>query len=320
MNDAFLILAGLALLVLGGEALVRGATLLARRLGVAPAVIGLTVVAIGTSVPELVVSVLAALRGVPDIAIGNVIGSNLVNLTASLGIAALVVPLSVRGQAIKLEWPVLFLATAVTMACLRDARLDRLEGFVLVTGLVAFISWTVVIARRNITPAERSDLVEAVAERVTLLDRFPGTMAALLVLGGVAALVLGGQWVVDGAVALARDIGMSDRVIGLTIVAVGTGLPELVTSLVAAARRESDIAVANMIGSCIFNLLGILGASALIYPFNFDPALAGTDLLWLLAVTLGIWPILHTGRSITRAEGGLMVTTYAVYLFLLVRS
>lgn len=320
MNDAFLILAGLALLVLGGEALVRGATLLARRLGVAPAVIGLTVVAIGTSVPELVVSVLAALRGVPDIAIGNVIGSNLVNLTASLGIAALVVPLSVRGQAIKLEWPVLFLATAVTLACLRDARLDRLEGFVLVTGLVAFISWTVVIARRNITPAERSDLVEAVAERVTLLDRFPGPMAALLVLGGVAALVLGGQWVVDGAVALARDIGMSDRVIGLTIVAVGTGLPELVTSLVAAARRESDIAVANMIGSCIFNLLGILGTSALIYPFNFDPALAGTDLLWLLAVTMGIWPILHTGRTITRAEGGLMVTTYAVYLFLLVRS
>jgi cation:H+ antiporter len=320
VSSGILIAAGLIVLVIGGEALVRGAAMLARRLGVAPAVIGLTVVAIGTSVPELVVAVLAALRGAPDIAIGNVIGSNLVNLTASLGIAALLVPLSVRGQAIKLEWPVLFLATAVTLACLRDARLDRLEGFVLVTGLVAFVSWTVVIARRNITPAERSDLVEVVAERVTLLDRFPGPMAALLVLAGVAALVLGGQWVVDGAVALARDIGMSDRVIGLTIVAVGTGLPELVTSLVAAARRESDIAVANMIGSSIFNLLGILGASALIYPFNFDPALAGTDLLWLLAVTLGIWPILHTGRTITRAEGGLMVTTYAVYLFLLVRS
>ncbi|MDZ4259069.1 MAG: calcium/sodium antiporter [Gemmatimonadales bacterium] len=320
MSSGILIAAGLIVLVIGGETLVRGAAMLARRLGVAPAVIGLTVVAIGTSVPELVVAVLAALRGAPDIAIGNVIGSNLVNLTASLGIAALLVPLSVRGQAIKLEWPVLFLATAVTLACLRDARLDRLEGFVLVTGLVAFVSWTVVIARRNITPAERSDLVEVVAERVTLLDRFPGPMAALLVLAGVAALVLGGQWVVDGAVALAREIGMSDRVIGLTIVAVGTGLPELVTSLVAAARRESDIAVANMIGSSIFNLLGILGASALIYPFNFDPALAGTDLLWLLAVTMGIWPILHTGRTITRAEGGLMVTTYAVYLFLLVRS
>ncbi len=320
MSSGILIAAGLIVLVIGGETLVRGAAMLARRLGVAPAVIGLTVVAIGTSVPELVVAVLAALRGAPDIAIGNVIGSNLVNLTASLGIAALLVPLSVRGQAIKLEWPVLFLATAVTLACLRDARLDRLEGFVLVTGLVAFVSWTVVIARRNITPAERSDLVEVVAERVTLLDRFPGPMAALLVLAGVAALVLGGQWVVDGAVALARDIGMSDRVIGLTIVAVGTGLPELVTSLVAAARRESDIAVANMIGSSIFNLLGILGASALIYPFNFDPALAGTDLLWLLAVTMGIWPILHTGRTINRAEGGLLVTTYAVYLFLLVRS
>lgn len=320
MSPALLIVFGLIALVIGGEALVRGATLLARRLGVAPAVIGLTVVAVGTSVPELVVAVLAALRGAPDLAVGNVIGSNLVNLTGALGIAALVAPLSVRGQAIKLEWPVLFLATAVTLACLRDAHLDRLEGFVLVAGLIAFISWTVVIARRNITPDEQSDLVEVVAKRMSLLLRFPGSMTALLVLGGVGALVLGGQWVVDGAVALARDIGMSDRVIGLTIVAIGTGLPELVTSVVAAVRRESDIAVANMIGSSIFNLLGILGASALIQPITFDPALAGTDLLWLLAVTIGIWPILHTGRTITRAEGGIMVTTYAVYVTLLVRS
>lgn len=318
MSPLLLILAGLIVLVIGGEALVRGATLLARRLGIAPAVIGLTVVAVGTSVPELVVALLAAMRGAPDIAIGNVIGSNLFNLTGALGLAALVAPLSVRGQAIKLEWPALFLATAVTLACLRDARLDRLEGFVLLVGLVAFVSWTVVIARRNITPDERSDLVEVVAERASLTLRHPGVVTTLLVLGGVALLVLGGQWVVDGAVALARTLGMSDRIIGLTIVAVGTGLPELVTSLIAAVRRESDIAVANMIGSSIFNLLGILGASALIHPIAFDPALAGSDLLWLLAVTAVIWPILHTGRTITRAEGGLLVATYATYVTLLV--
>ncbi len=319
MPLALLILAGLALLVLGGEALVRGATLLARRLGVSPAVIGLTVVAIGTSVPELVVAVLAATQGAPDLAVGNVVGSNLVNLSAALGLAALVAPLSVRGEAIRLEWPVLFLATAVTLVFLRDASLDRLEAAVLVLGLVAFLSWTVIIARKNLTPDERADLQDVVARRPGLVERFPRSAAVGLVVTGVALLVLGGQWVVDGSVTLAERFGLSDRVIGLTIVAVGTGLPELVTSLVAAARRESDIAVANMIGSSIFNLLGILGASALILPFSFDPALAGTDLVWLLAVTLGLWPILHTGRTVTRAEGGLLIGVYVVYVVLLLR-
>jgi cation:H+ antiporter len=314
VHPILLIILGLCLLVIGGEALVRGASMLARRLGVSPAVIGLTVVAVGTSVPELVVSILAAMRGAPDLAVGNVVGSNIVNLTASLGIAALVGHLSVRGQVIKFEWPVLFVATAVTLGFLRDANLDRFEGAILVVGLVAFISYTVVVARREVTALETVELEDVVAGRVRFLAEWPNLAAAGFIVIGVGALVLGGDWVVDGAVTLARAIGMTDRVIGLTIVAVGTGLPELVTSVVAAFRRESDIAVANMIGSSIFNLLGILGASALVHPIIFDPSLAGTDLLWLLGITIGIWPILHSGRVVNRAEGGLLVVVYGVYV------
>jgi cation:H+ antiporter len=313
-----IIAAGLLVLVVGGEALVRGATLLARRLGVSAAVIGLTVVAIGTSVPELVVAVLAALAGAPDLAVGNVVGSNLFNLTGALGLAALVAPLSVRGEAIRLQWPALFLGTLLSLAFLRDATLDRVEGGTLVTAMIAFIAWTVLIAKRNLTRDEHADLADAVAERQGVLARWPRAAAVGLVVAGIGALFLGGRWVVDGAVTLALQLGRSDRLVGLTIVAVGTGLPELVTSVVAAARRESDIAVANLIGSSVFNLLGILGGTALILPIRFDPSLAGTDLLWLAAVTLGIWPILHTGRTVTRAEGALLVGVYALYVVLLV--
>lgn len=314
MPPILLIILGLLLLVLGGEALVRGATLLARSLGMPAALVGLTVVAIGTSVPELVVSILAALAGSPDLAVGNVIGSNLFNLTFALGAAAVVAALSVRGQAIKLEWPVLMIATLVTLALLRDGSLDRLEATVLVAGLVGFIAWTVRLASVAITREEEVDLRELVSDRLRLLRDWPRTLAVVLVLVGCALLFAGGRGVVDGAAAMARAMGVTDRVIGLTVVAIGTGLPELVTSVVAAARRESDIAVANMIGSCIFNLLGILGLSALVHPIRFDPALASTDAAWLVAATALIWPVLHTGRVVTRREGLLLITGYGVYL------
>ena len=311
------ILLGLVLLVFGGESLVRGATRLARQLGLSPAVIGLTVVAIGTSVPELVVSVLAAFRGTPDLAVGNVIGSNLFNLTGALGLAALVAPLSVRGQAIRLEWPVLALATLGTLTVLRDAELDRLEGVVLLACLVGFITWMVRLARRDLVPQEVADLHAIVERRSRWWPENQTLVAIGLVAIGVALLMAGGDQVVSGAVVLAQTMGMSERVIGLTIVAVGTGLPEVVTSMVAAWRGESDIAVANMIGSNIMNLLGILGLSAAVHPIRFDPSLAGADAYWLVAITLGIFPILHTGHSITRREGALLVAVYAFYVGML---
>lgn len=319
MSPALLIVLGLVLLVAGGESLVRGATLLARLLGLPAAIIGLTVVSIGTSVPELAVALLAAARGAPDLAVGNVIGSNLFNLTFALGASALVLPLSVRGQAIRLEWPVLFVATVTCLALLGDGALDRLEGLALTVALVAFIAWTVRLARVAITSEERTDLRELVEGLMPPLRAWPQTVSVALVVVGVGLLFLGGRWVVDGASTLALELGLSERLIGLTIVAIGTGLPELVTSVVAAARGQSDIAVANMIGSSIFNLLGILGASALIHPIRFDPSLATNDLVWLVAVTLILWPILHTGRRVSRGEGALLVGGYIVYLTQLLR-
>ncbi len=309
-----LILLGLLLLVVGGEALVRGATLLARLLGMPAALVGLTVVAIGTSVPELVVAILAAMHGAPDLAVGNVIGSNLFNLTFALGAAAIVVPLSVRGQAIKLEWPVLMVATLVSLVLLRDGTLDRLEAATLVAALVAFIAWTVRIAGTGLSGTETAEWRELIdGLRPVLRDR-PRTAAAAMITVGVMLLFAGGRLVVDGGTALATALGVSDRVIGLTVVAIGTGLPELVTSLVAAARRESDIAVANMIGSSIFNLLGILGLSALIHPIGFDPTLASRDVVWLVGVTALLWPVMHSGRIVSRREGALLIATYVAYL------
>jgi cation:H+ antiporter len=319
MSPLLLIVLGLALLVAGGESLVRGATLLARLLGLPAAIVGLTVVAIGTSVPELVVALLAAVRGAPDIAVGNVIGSNLFNLTFALGASAIVLPLSVRGQAITHEWPVLFAATVGCLLLLRDGALGRVEGLVLIVSLVVFVAWTVRLARVGITSEERTELRELVEGMIPPFRAWPYAESGVLVAVGVGLLFLGGHWVVDGASALALEFGLSQRLIGLTVVAIGTGLPELVTSVVAAARRESDIAVANMIGSSIFNLLGILGASAVVHPIRFDPSLATNDLVWLVAVTLIIWPILHTGRRVSRGEGVFLVGGYLVYLAQLLR-
>jgi len=273
-----LIALGLALLGAGGEALVRASTTLAELAGVSPAVIGLTVVAIGTSLPELVVSLVAAFRGEPDLAVANVVGSNIFNLAATLGLTALIIPLPVHGSAVRLEWPMMFAASFICLLLARDGQLDRLEGGFFLVSLVLFIAYTVHLARTDVGTAEARQLEEHVEARD--IDVSPGakrvvgsrlvvTIAVLAV--GIAALVTGGRLLVDGAVSLARIAGMSERVIGLTIVAGGTGVPELATSLVAAFRQRTDVAVANMIGSNIFNILGILGVTALIVPVPVAP-------------------------------------------------
>jgi cation:H+ antiporter len=313
------LLVGLVLLAGGGELLIRGAVLLARLAGLTAAVIGLTVVAAGTSLPELTVSVLAALRGEPDLAVGNVVGSNIFNVTAALGLTALVSPLVVRGAAIRLEWPVMFVASAVCVVLMRDSLLDRLEAGFLLVSLVAFIAYTVRIARREVTAEERGEFVEEVRERVPPGRRRDTGRAVVTLSLGIVVLVIGGRFLVEGAVGLARLAGMSERVIGLTVVAAGTGMPELATSLVAAARRQSDVAVANMIGSNVFNLLGILGVTALVTPIRFSPALGGGDMWWMLGTALLLFPVLWRGRRIDRWEGAVLVSAYALYLATLLR-
>ena len=320
-----LVLLGLSLLAGGGEALVRAATTIAEIAGVSPAVIGLTVVAIGTSLPELVVSVLASTSGQPELAIANVIGSNIFNIAATLGLTAMIIPLPVHGSAVRLEWPVMFAASLVTLFVAGDGSIDRLEGTVLLVALVMFIAYTVRVARRDLGRAE----VRQIEEHIDTRDIGPSASAragrglpvALGVLAvGVVGLVAGGHFLVDGAVQLARLAGLSERVIGLTIVAGGTGAPELATSLVAAFRKRTDVAIANMIGSNIFNLLGILSVTAIVTPVPVAPALVRQDMWWMIGSALVLLPLMKSNGRISRLEGAGLTGGYVTYLVLLLRA
>jgi cation:H+ antiporter len=320
-----LLIAGLALLAGGGEALVRAATTLAELAGVSPAVIGLTVVAIGTSLPELVVSLVAAMQQQPDIAVANVVGSNIFNITATLGLTALIIPLAVHGQAVRLEWPVMFGASFQCLMLARDGRIDRLEGAFFLVTLTLFIAYTVHVARASVGVTEGKQLAEHVEARdidvpQPQTDRRTLGVAIGVLVVGIIALVAGGKLLVDGAVSLARLAGMSERVIGLTIIAGGTGAPELATSLVAAYRKRTDVAVANMIGSNIFNIMGILGVTAVIVPVPIAPALVASDMWWMIGTSALLLPLMRSGSRISRLEGGVLLVAYLAYLFTLLRS
>jgi len=315
-----LVLLGLGLLAGGGEALVRGATSIARIAGLTPAVIGLTVVAAGTSLPELVVSVMAAIRGTPDIAVGNVVGSNIFNIAVVLGAAALVAPLKIHGSAVRLEWPVMFLASWIGFLLMRDYSLDRMEGGFFVASLVVFVAYSVYIAKYEVSDEERSDYASETAGRSLHPETRELLLSILAVVAGSGLLVLGGNFLVDGSVAIARYAGMTERVIGLTVVAVGTSAPELAASLVAAYRGRTDLALANIIGSNIFNILGILGVTALIHPIPIAEGIVHTDAWWMLAFAVALLPMLWRGKSISRPEGGLLLAGYAIYVLTLLRS
>ena len=309
-----LILLGLLLLAGGGEALVRGATAIARLAGVTPAVIGLTVVAMGTSLPELVVSVLAALDGQPDIAIGNVVGSNIFNIVGVLGITALITAIPVTGSAVRLEWPIMFLSSAVLLLLSRDGAIDRLEGTFLLAGLFVFTAYMVWVGRREVAGTEEAAFAEQANRRSV---RSPVAQLALsigAVAAGLVLLVLGGRALVLGAVEIARVAGLSERVIGLTVVAIGTSMPEVAASVVAALRGRTDVAIANLIGSNIFNILGILGITALIQPVPVAPEMRATDMIWMLVTAAAVFPVLRSGMRVSRMEGGLLLFLYLAYL------
>jgi cation:H+ antiporter len=314
-----LIVLGLLLLAGGGEALVRASTTLAELAGVTPAVIGLTVIAMGTSLPELTVSLMAGIQGRPDLAVGNVVGSNIFNIAAALGVTALVIALPVHGAAVRLEWPFMFVASCLCWFLSRDGTLDRLEGGFFVVALVLFVAYTVRLARREVGASESRALADQVQDRDINAAQpgsaSPRVMVPLLVVaGGLVALVAGGRFLVDGAASLARIAGMTERVIALTIVAGGTGAPELATSLMAAFRGRTDVAVANMIGSNIFNILGILGVTALITSVPISPVMVNRDMLWMIGTAILLLPIMRSGGRISRVEGGILVVAYAAYL------
>lgn len=313
-----LIVLGLLLLVGGGEVLLRGAVALATHLRLTPAVIGLTVVAAGTSVPELAVSVIAALQGNAAITMGNVVGSNIFNVTVVIGICALIRPLPIAGNTIKLEYPVMALVTLMTLALCQDGSFNRLDAALSIAVYVGFTAYMVSLVRTQMTARETMEVREEVESLARAADTTPGPWKSLLfIAAGVALLAGGAEAAVSGAQKLAQLVGLSDRIIALAILAPGTSLPEVVTSVVAGVRGKSEVAIGNAIGSSLFNLLGILGLSALVRPQEVDPAILASDNWWMLGTALLLFPLMRSGMSIRRWEGGVLVGTYATYLGLL---
>jgi cation:H+ antiporter len=297
--------------------LVRGASRLATVLGVSPLVIGLTVVAFGTSSPELAVSVQATRAGQSDIALGNVVGSNIFNVLFILGLSALVAPLVVSQQLVRLDVPIMVIASLVLWIMTADGALGRVDGAILFASVIAYTLFLLRLSRKE-TAAIRAQYAEAFGESK---PKLPTTLVdSALVLAGLALLVLGARLLVNAAVTLATAIGASELVIGLTIVAAGTSLPELATSLLASLRGERDIAVGNIVGSNIFNILAILGVSGLVSAEGVTAAAAALsfDIPVMVAVAVACMPIFFSSHTITRWEGALFLAYYAAYTLYIV--
>lgn len=301
--DYFYLVAGLVGLFFGGEALVRGSVGIARRMAIPPLLIGLTVVGFGTSTPELLVSVDAAWRGVPDIALGNIVGSNIANILLIIGLSALVWPIRVMGSTLRRDTGVMMAAALVLVPVFAMGQMGRVAGMALVAGLVAYLVW----AYRQ--PGE------AATGSGDASTPAPMLVSVLWVLAGLVALMTGARFLVDGAVSIARGYGISEAFIGLTIVAVGTSLPELATSLIAALRRQSEIAIGNIVGSNIFNVLGILGVTALVAPIPVASRFLTFDLPVMIAVSVVLTALLLTRPVIGRGIGVVMLAGYVAYIW-----
>lgn len=306
------LLIGLVLLYFGAEGLVRGSSSMALRLGVSPLLVGLTVVAFGTSAPEMIVSVKAAYLGQGDISVGNVVGSNICNIGLILAFSALIVPIKVASQIVRIDTPIMIGATALAIALLYDGSLTRTEGIIFFLLLVAYVVFSIRIAKKQAA----DPLAQEFSEEMKI-SKSGVALDVLMVIGGLVMLVFGARFLVDSAIVIAKAFGLSEAVIGLTIVAIGTSLPEFATSLIAAIKKEADIAVGNVVGSNIFNILGILGVSAFITPLS-SSGITGIDLGVMAGFALALWCFSATGHRITRLEGLVMLLAYAGYVWWLV--
>ena len=310
-------LAGAVFLVVGADALVRGASRLASAFGISPLVIGLTVVAFGTSAPELAVSVRASLTGASDIALGNVVGSNIFNILLILGLCALITPLVVARQIVRLELMLLIGCSILLLVMGLDGRIGPGEGVVLLLGIIIY---TIFVVRLSVR--ESAEVRATQGQEVEAHPRGKGLwlISSVQVFAGLALLIFGADWLVDSAVAVAKVFGLSELVIGLTIVAAGTSLPEVATSIIAGIRGERDIAVGNVVGSCLFNILAILGLSSIVAPdgITVAPAAIRFDIPVMLAVSVACVPVFFTGYRIDRWEGALFLGYYFVYTLYLI--
>ena len=320
MNNLLLFATGLVALVLGASLLVRGASKLALSFGISPLVVGLTIVAFGTSAPEVAVSVGAVLDGKTDIAIGNVVGSNIFNVLFILGLSALITPLVVNLQLIRQEVPIMLGASLLLLALGLDGKLSFGDGAFLFALMVAYTVFLVIQSRRETKAAQADYDAEIKPAAIGAWDsKWP--VQVLLIAAGLVALVVGSDWLVTASISFAKALGVSDLVIGLTIVAAGTSMPEVATSITAAIKGERDIAVGNVVGSSTFNILGCLGISGLVagdLGLVMPASLLAFDIWVMLAVALACLPVFMTGREIARWEGGVFLAYYVAYVAYLI--
>ncbi|MHA7849549.1 calcium/sodium antiporter [Roseovarius sp.] len=316
LDDLLLVAGGLGLLFVGGEGLVRGSVALAERMGISKLLIGLVIVGFGTSTPELLVSVNAALDGAPEIALGNVVGSNIANILLIVGVAALIAPIIGWERTALREALVATLVSLVALALMQAAVITRTQGIAMLVVLAGYLFASYWLERRD-RLAKTFQHEAAEFEDIPLSRPW---LPPVLALGGIAALVFGADLLVEGAVNIARDVGVPDAVIGLSLVAIGTSLPELATAIVAAIRRHSDVVLGNVIGSNIFNILAILGVTVVIQPIEVTARFRDIDAPIMLAASILLLALLFATKSIGRIWGGLMLVLYAGYMAFLFTS
>jgi len=307
------IIAGFGLLVWGAERFVHGASAIAKNLGVPPLIIGLTVVGIGTSAPEILISIVAAYQGNPELAVGNALGSNITNIALVLGITAMVTPLTVRSETLRREYPIMFIIMLVSLMLLIDKHLGRLDGLILISGLFVMMLWMVVQGKK-----EKRDPMEKEFEQE--IPKISTKKALLWFAIGFILLLISSRGLVWGSVNIAKAAGISDLVIGLTIVAIGTSLPELAASIASALKKEHDIAIGNILGSNMFNLLAVLGIPGLVRPSMIDGAVLTRDFPFMIGLSIALFVMAYGFKGegrINRFEGGLLVGGYISYMLVL---
>lgn len=308
ISSVLILILGLATLVIGGELLVKGAVGIALKFKVSTLVVGLTVVSFGTSAPELLVSLSAALDGRSAIAIGNVVGSNIANLALVLGVTCIIFPISVRRSTLRVDWNFMMLSSLILFAFMFDGIINWWEGAIMFTILLIYIVWSIRRSRRN-----DADEIEDDVE----LDK-PFIYFILFTVLGCVALVFGSDWMLDGAVDIAKYFDVSDGVIGATIIAFGTSVPELATSSIAAFRKETDISIGNLIGSNIFNILCILGLTPMVKEVEFNTSVLSNEMVWMLAISFLILPLSIRTLSINRWKGVFLTCLYVLFSYFMV--
>lgn len=302
-------LGGLLALLIGGEGLVRGSVGLALRLRISTLVIGMTVVSFGTSAPELLVSLNSVLDGFDDVGVGAVIGSNISNLGLVLGATVLIFPISVARNTIRIDWPLMMFASILFYLLARDGEIDYLEGLLFVLILITFSVWIVLKSRKEGKEIYASEDMEAFASDNPIYKD-------LLALGiGLVGLYFGAEWLIEGVIGIAKDHGVSEKFISVTVVAFGTSVPELVTSTVAAYRKETDISIGNLIGSNVFNILAILGITAMVKPIKISPSINQMDIYFMLGIALLVFPLMYYGKKINRLKGVVLLLFYISYIY-----